>query len=452
MKLRWLWIILLVLMIMIVCGLIVSVLGIGLYSFTSVSTSVGPVGSSFDRILNSQGITIPSIGVESVEDRTFQVGEDNFTLVVENLFGNVSVQGKDTDEIFMGVRKTAWGFSDEESLDNLELLQYEVIEEPGKLTIRVLQPIKNLNRPGKIDFKIDVPFDIQVYLKTNNGDLSVANIQGNVEMENSFGSIDVRDMQDGSLKVKNSNGKITLRGINIIDFPMRVTNEFGDVSIYQANTSELFVSITNGNLNLENLMVSGDINLSNNFGSVDYLSGAGKKLEVNSVNGTITLRGIKVDEKLIASTDFGNLKLSGTLASDYDLSTKNGRIDLDGAESAKIKSVTDFGDIEMINIKDSVVELETKNGTIKLNGSLAEGNHRVKSEFGNITVRIPASTSINCDIKTNFGKITTEFDLTISGSIDEKHLVGKINDGGGLLIIETQNGNISLEKSTAEVK
>lgn len=452
MKLRWLWIILLVLMIMVVCGLIVSVLGIGLYSFTSVSTNMGPVSSSFDRILNSQGITIPSIGVESVEDRTFPVGEDNFTLVVENLFGNVSVQGKDTDEIFMGVRKTAWGFSDEESLDNLELLQYEVIEEPGKLTIRVLQPSKNLNRPGKIDFKIDVPFDTLVYLKTNNGDLSAANIQGNVEMENSFGNIEVRDMQDGSLKVKNTNGKITLRGINIVDFPLRVTNEFGDVSIYQANTSELFVSITNGNLNLENLMVSGGIDLSNNFGSVDYLSGAGKKLEVNSVNGTITLRGIKVDEKLIASTDFGNLKLSDTLAADYDLSTKNGRIDLNGAESAKIKSVTDFGDIEMINIKDSIVEVETKNGTIKLNGSLAEGNHRVKSEFGNITVRLPASSSINCDIKTNFGKITTEFDLTISGSIDEKHLVGKINDGGGLLIIETQNGNISLEKSTTEVK
>ncbi|HSM26317.1 MAG TPA: DUF4097 family beta strand repeat-containing protein [Anaerolineaceae bacterium] len=452
MKLRWLWIILLVLMIMVVCGLIVSVLGIGLYSFTSVSTNTESIGSAFDRVLNSQGVTIPSTGVESVEDRTFQVGQDNFTLVVENLIGNVSVQGKDTDEIFMSGRKTAWGFSGEESMDNLELLKYEVIEEPGKLTIRVLQPSKNLNRPGKIDFKIDVPHDTLIYLKTNNGDLFAANIQGNVEMENSFGSIEVRDMQDGALKVKNTNGKITLRGINIVDFPMRVTNEFGDVNIYQANTNELFVSITNGNVNLENIMVSGDIDLSNNFGNVDYLSGQGKKLTVKSLNGTITLRGIKVDEKLVAGTDFGNLKLSDTLAADYDLSTKNGRIDLDGAESAKIKSVTDFGDIEMVNIKDSIVEIETKNGTIKLNGSLAEGDHRIKSEFGNISVRLPASTSINCDIKTNFGKITSEFDLTVSGSIDEKHLVGKINDGGGLLIIETQNGNINLEKSTTEVK
>jgi hypothetical protein len=61
---------------------------------------------------------------------------------------------------------------------------------------------------------------------------------------------------------------------------------------------------------------------------------------------------------------------------------------------------------------------------------------------------MPSTQSIDCEIKTGFGKIESDFDITVSGAIEEKHLSGKINDGGGLLTIETQNGNISLEKTT----
>jgi len=136
------------------------------------------------------------------------------------------------------------------------------------------------------------------------------------------------------------------------------------------------------------------------------------------------------------------------LAVAYDLLTKNGQIDLNRADDATLKIVTDFGNIDLKNIKSSIIDIETKNGTITVNGSLAQGNHRLISDFGSITLRMPADQSVDCDIKTNFGKINSEFDLTVSGSIDAKHFVGKINDGGGLLTIVTQNGNIILGKTT----
>lgn len=448
MKLKWLWIILLVLMITVVCGLIVSVLGIGIYSFTGISSVSNSAESVIDNLFTGDAFSNPTLSIETTEEKTFLTGSEEIVLVVENRFGDVVVSGKDTDEIYMSVVKTAWGISDEDATENLELLQYEVIESPGTLTIRVLEPSRTLNMPGSMDFKMDIPISTNVTINTQNGDLSVSNVKGNVDLDTSFGNIEVRDLQEGEIKAKTQNGNITLRGINIQDFPIEASSAFGDINVYQADANGLDLSITNGSMSLENIMISGEVELSNDFGNIEYRSGQATKLTINSTNGTITINGVIVENLLLAHTDFGNIDLSKTLASEYDLLTKNGRIDLNGANEAKIKAITDFGDIEMQNLVFVTLDLETKNGTILLNGSLAQDNHRVKSDFGSITLKMPQDQSIDCDLKTNFGSINSAFDLTLSGAIDEKHFVGQINEGGGLLTIETQNGNITLEKTT----
>jgi DUF4097 and DUF4098 domain-containing protein YvlB len=450
MKAKWLWIVLLVLMIVMVCGLIVSVLGMGLFSFRTISTGTNSPGSVVEQLFNGDIIGNNIISIETSEDKTFLTGSEEITLVVENRFGDVLVQGKETDEVFISVVKTAWGVTDEEASENLEMLQYEVIEEPGRLKIRVLEPQRNLNRPGSIDFKMDIPINSNIEFSTQNGDLYVANIEGNVDLNSSFGNIELKDVQNGEIFAETQNGNVTLRGINIQDFSLEANSAFGDIDVFQVDANRLNLKLTNGAMNLENIMIDGDIDLTNQFGSIGYRSGQTENLTINSSNGTITLNGITIEKILIAHTDFGNIDLSETKAVEYDLLTKNGRIDLKGANEAKIKAVTDFGDIELSNVVSSTLDLDTKNGAVTFNGSLALDNHRIFSDFGSITIRMPSTQSIDCDIKTGFGKIDSEFDITVSGSIEEKHLTGKINDGGGLLTIETQNGNITLEKTTVE--
>ncbi len=447
MKLKWLWTILLVIMIVMVCGLIVSVLGIGIYSFTGVSSVSNSAGSVIDNIFSGGAFNNPDISVETTEEKTFLTGSEEITLVVENRFGDVIVQGKDTDEVFMSAVKTAWGITEENAFENMDLLQYEVEESPGMLTIRVLEPAKIVNMPGTIDFKMDIPINSNITFSTQNGDLSAGNVKGTVDLDTSFGNVDIKDVQDGEVKAETQNGNITLRGINIQDYPIVAESAFGDINIFQVVASSLNVSITNGRMNLENIMISGDINLSNDFGNIGYRSGQAKNLTINSTNGTITLNGLTIDQILIAHTDFGDLDLVETLAASYDLLTKNGRIGVDGADQAVIKATTDFGNIDMKNLVFVTLDLETKNGSVQLNGSLAQEDHTIYSDFGSITLVMPADQSIGCDLKTNFGSINSEFDLTLSGSIDEKHLVGTINAGSGLLKIETQNGNITLEKA-----
>lgn len=448
MKNKWLWIILLVLMIIVVCGLIVSVLGIGIYSFTGISSVTNSAESVVEQMFGGEGFRNPNISVETSEDKTFLVGREEITLIVENRFGDVVVQGKDTDKIFMSVLKTSWGVTEESATQNLELLQYEVVEAPGTLTVRALEPSRSLNNLGSIDFKMDIPVNTKVVFKTQGGDLSVSNVKGSVDLDTSFGNIEVKDVQDGEVKVKTQNGVVTLRGINIQDYPIAARSSFGDINIFQIDAKLLEVSITNGRMNLENIKISGDVELSNDFGNIDFRSGQAENLNIDSTNGTITLNGITIKNSLIANTEFGNLDLAGTKARNYDLKTKNGRIDLDGADQATIKAETDFGDIQMKNLVLAIVDLKTKNGTVQINGSLAQADHHILSDFGSITIRMPANQSIGCDLKTNFGSIHSEFDISMSGSINEKHFVGKINDGGGLLTVETQNGSITLEKTT----
>lgn len=448
MKLRWLWIIILVLMIVMTCGLIVSVLGIGVFSYTSFSPVINSAESIAEQVFGGDLLSNPNISYSASEEKTFLTGSEDIVLVVENRFGDVVAQGKDTDEVFMSVVKTSWGVNEDEAMELLDLLQYEVIEEPGKVTIRVLEPQKKINRPGSIDFKLDIPLNSNVTFSTQNGDLYIGNVEGKVELSSAFGNVELKDIQNGEVLATTQNGNVTLRGINIQDFPLEASTAFGDIDVFQTNANQLKLSISNGVMNLENIMVDGLIDLTNQFGNIGYRSGNAENLTINSSNGAITLSGITVGNLLVAHTDFGDIDVTETKAAEYDLLSKNGRIDLNGANEAKIKAVTDFGDIELLNIVASIIDLETKNGVVTFTGSLAEDNHRVTSDFGNITIRMPSTQSIDCEIKTGFGKIESEFAVTVSGAIEEKHLSGKINDGGGLLTIETQNGNITLEKTT----
>lgn len=448
MKLKWLWVILLVMSIVMVCGLIVAVLGITFYSYTSGPSLSSSIESVIEQVVNPGNFGYQNVSSVAIEEKTFPVGNEKITLVIENDFGNIVATGKETDQISMSVTKTAWGTTAEDASNNLELLQYEVLEEAGKLTIRAIQPSRFVNRSGSMDFKLDVPVNIDVVFHSDNGVLDVSNLKGAVNLENGFGDITGSDLQEGELIVKSQNGNIILKRINIQNDPLTVKSSFGDVKIDQANAAHLEVTLNNGSLNLDNINVSDRIILSNDYGNIDYRNGQADTLTIKSLNGTISINGIKVNGLLKAHSDFGDIDFVGAKASDYDLLTKNGKITLDGADQAHIKAETDFGEIEMKNLTLAVLDLKTKNGPIQVYGSLAMADHYVYSDFGNITLTLPQNQSIGCDLKTDFGSIQTAFEMSLSGSINEKHLVGKINNGGGLLTVETANGDIILKKTT----
>jgi DUF4097 and DUF4098 domain-containing protein YvlB len=128
-----------------------------------------------------------------------------------------------------------------------------------------------------------------------------------------------------------------------------------------------------------------------------------------------------------------------------DLKTQNGRVTVNGARG-RIKAQSDFGDVD-VSAEDAVVTLISNNGKVSFNGTLIDGEHTFQSDFGDITLTLPADLALNFDLKTDFGKIKSDLPVTISGEIDEKHWIGTINGGGAKLTASTQNGNITIQTS-----
>jgi DUF4097 and DUF4098 domain-containing protein YvlB len=144
--------------------------------------------------------------------------------------------------------------------------------------------------------------------------------------------------------------------------------------------------------------------------------------------------------------DFGDLTFDTVDASAYDLKTQNGKIKVDKARGS-ITAQSDFGDVEVLNVEDGTIDLSSTNGAVIFSGSLAGGPHSASSDFGNISLTLPAETALNVDLQTDFGKISSDFEITVSGALDDNHWIGKFNGGGGELTVKTNNGNITINSN-----
>ena len=130
----------------------------------------------------------------------------------------------------------------------------------------------------------------------------------------------------------------------------------------------------------------------------------------------------------------------------FDLQNKNGSIVLDQA-SGIITAGTEFGSIEIKNGQDCGLNLSSRNGSISYEGSLGTGPHELTSDFGSISLKLPADSALSVDLKTESGEINNAFEITTDGKIKEHHQTGKINGGGAILNIDVNNGSINLEKT-----
>jgi DUF4097 and DUF4098 domain-containing protein YvlB len=444
MKLKGLWIVILIIALMLTCGLII---GTAWFTFSRITNTADiPVG----QILSGEIFVNNDVRAERNEEETISLGTEPITLVIENQAGDILIQGSQREDIFMNAKKVAWGKSEEDAQAALDTFSYEIIRDTDKITIRIKDTRESSFPENQINFKIDVPETINLDLQTSLGDLYAAEITGNISLENNFGSTTLMNILDGNINVVSHNGKTSLKNILVEDKQVKVEGDFGDIDLFQITAQEITCTSRNGIITAENLKAAGNVELSNDFGELTLREGSAKNLMVKNQNGLIDLNGFQVTETLTIASDFGAVELENVLADQYEITTKNGDVFLNNATNGSIKIISDFGNIDMSNIKQAQLDLETKNGSITFRGSLRPENHMIQTDFGNIILRLPANQSINFDIGTSFGTIQTEHEIFISGDVNKNHWVGKLNEGGGLLTIETENGNITLEKTIVE--
>ncbi len=162
-------------------------------------------------------------------------------------------------------------------------------------------------------------------------------------------------------------------------------------------------------------------------------------------DGDITIEGTSGD--LYIKADDGTIRVTdaqGLIEGDTD----DGRIILENF-SGKAYLDSDDGDI-LLSGNFSTLELESDDGDIRVRNladSSLDNDWQIKTDDGDVEIYFTAEFSADFHIKTDDGRINNQLPVVLNEITSKRNFSGKIRDGGYLISIKTDDGDITLKES-----
>ncbi len=228
------------------------------------------------------------------------------TLVVSTSNGDITVTGLDTDRVVIDAEINVNGRNGETCEELAKRVRIEAKRHNERLIVDPDLPRK-IGYSISISYQIIMPNHIGVDLESTNGDLSLANANGDSRLETTNGSINAMNVK-GTLSTSSVNGSIFLTKI----ISSRVTAE-----------------TVNGHIECQCVGQAPDrIEISTVNGGIDVTlpKGANAALSAETVNG-----GLYISTGLgeITSKSRGSIQMSiGNGAGEYEISSVNGRVNI----------------------------------------------------------------------------------------------------------------------------
>jgi DUF4097 and DUF4098 domain-containing protein YvlB len=157
----------------------------------------------------------------------------------------------------------------------------------------------------------------------------------------------------------------------------------------------------------------------------------GCDMDVHSGNGSILVKS--AEGKLALHTENGNIEalaIRGTL----DIESGHGDLQVDGNVTA--------------------VSLHTRTGNIAAQidpGSKMHSNWTLRTDDGNVDLRLPADFSTDLDVNSRDGNVRLDFPKARIGGGGQSTVRGPINGGGQHLEVHSDKGNIIVRKIAGSV-
>jgi DUF4097 and DUF4098 domain-containing protein YvlB len=432
----------LVVVIVLIMALLVLCAAIGAIAYITLApngVNIGPAALNIQHNDTSY--------VETVK-KNFPVGE-NALLELDNRMGDITITAGDVEEIQVAATKTSWGTNDEDAKANMADILLTMTQNGDQVTIKVDEPkAVQLNVQGQantVDYTIVVPVKISLDVNTSSGDIALSGTQGKASLESDFGDVEVQDFQGGLVAISRS-GNVTARNLDRIDGKngdASLSSDFGTVTGENIVTNKIDAYSRSGDVRLTNVRSESEVRLTSDFGNLAFETGKAATVVAETRSGAVKLTDLSVAGLVSAKSDFGDINLDQVIALSYDLNTNSGKVVANAAQGA-FKARSGFGDITVEGGKDATLDLQSGNGEIQYTGSLGAGPHALHTDFGDITLNVPAETPMVVDLKTEFGSITSDFKITVVGALDEKHWAGEIGTDGVAVNVDTKNGDIKL--------
>src|SRR5713101_3641384 len=277
---------------------------------------------------------------------------------VEHKFGEDRLHGEAGRDVKISATIRVQASSREEAESFAQKIQIEVQQSSEGVRIKTIYPEEekrwfHLSKSSSwsVSYDIGMPSDAPLTVRNSFGGVDAIGIHAATDIENSHGSLIVRDL--GAARLNNSFGSIELNGAG------------GNVSVNDNNGS-VQVSDVKGTLEVRNRFgsittrnIRGDLSIRDNNGSV----------EISSIGGAADI-----------TNSFGNVTFSDVRGG-VNCTTNNGRVKGSSVTGASVTIRDSFGNIELDTISGALTA-ETSNGKVSVRD--ARGSVELKSSFGAI--------------------------------------------------------------------
>jgi hypothetical protein len=251
------------------------------------------------------------------------------------------------------------------------------------------------------DMDIYVPLNTALVITSGRGDVTVAGMSSNVEVNHHRGEVNIND--------HTGNVSLSLDGSSA-----RLAHVKGDVTI----------------------------------------QGKANEVAVEDVDGTVHLNGeFQESVRLVRVSKTVSFRSSRT---EMEFARLDGRLDLDSGDlradslSGPMRLTTRSKDVALEGLSGDL-RLEDENGTVEV-GLHKPGNIQIDNRKGDVQISIPPNTPIKVEARTREGEIESDFEeIKVDNHNNQSSASGSIGTNGPRLVMNCEKGRIEIRKGTVAV-
>ncbi len=395
--------------------------------------------------LFGQTITGNSGDYKAVIEKKFDMAPGGM-LTVNITQGDVSIKGG--KHSFIAVRQTL--HADVRTREEMQRLVEQAQEGYSRLNNALKITSPELHQGAESDYEITLPNKFNVKVRSAGGNLEVANLDGEIELNTAGGDISLATLS-GIIEVRTSGGDLTFSSIS---GTLNASTSGGDVELkdiysrtdirtdggnieLKRSTNRVQLSTSGGDIELKD--ISGLLQASTMGGSIELKRAEGEGISLKTMGGDIEMR--QVHARVDASTSGGDVE-ADVITAPLVVRTMGGAIAVDSLQAGIVADNTG-GDIDIVmTLKDFKQKHEV----------------RARTTGGDITLTIPAGlpATISAEVMlpnraSGRNDIYSDFPLTKTPPSETGDRIlrskGEINGGGDLIDLRTNGGSIYLKKS-----
>lgn len=381
------------------------------------------------------------VGTNSYEFSVGEIGKENRTLIIKDIFGNINIVGKETFtveiqediKIISSSKHYAKKYYKENATNIKKSADGNIIEIRGD----------SMHKKGvRYEFTITLPSHFNIKTMITGGEIKIINTSGAVNVITSGGNINLDEI-NGKIEAKTSGGDV---GIKDSEGNVNLSTAGGDISIINTN-GQISGKTSGGDIITRH--VEGDVDVSTSGGDIDFSYIVGKIIEGTTSGGDIDAHDIRGNIHLRTSggdihiEDVDGYFYGKTSAGDIELESMNGPIEI----------FTSAGSIQGYNLSGGI-QAKTSAGDIEIykiwNHNFDSHDINLITSHGNIDLSIPKDfpVTLNAKINGRNSRYEIESEYPISITTNFNNIYGHFVTGDSTYPIELQttHGDINIEK------